>query len=236
LSELFTILLIAWLAGLAAFTGGFLAHVEPSGSSEFKEELTHAVVAFGGGILLAAVAFTLAPKGMEHLSITMLVVTFTSGGIIFCMLDYIISQQVGSRANLMAMLMDFIPESLALGALFGGSRSEGYLLALFIAAQNLPEGFNSFKESTRGKSSVKATLGILFASSFFGPLAAYIGYSFLADSTSITSGIMSFASGGILYLIFQDIAPQSKMGRHWVPALGAILGFVLGMVGKLLLG
>jgi ZIP family zinc transporter len=43
---------------------------------------------------------------------------------------------------------------------------------------------------------------------------------------------MLFASGGILYLIFQDIAPQSHMQRHWAPPLGAVLGFCLGMLGN----
>jgi ZIP family zinc transporter len=47
---------------------------------------------------------------------------------------------------------------------------------------------------------------------------------------------MTFASGGILYLIFQDIAPQSTMRRHWTPPLGAVLGFVAGILGKKLLG
>jgi ZIP family zinc transporter len=47
---------------------------------------------------------------------------------------------------------------------------------------------------------------------------------------------MTFASGGILYLIFQDIAPQAKMRRHWTPALGAILGFAVGLLGKKLIG
>jgi ZIP family zinc transporter len=46
---------------------------------------------------------------------------------------------------------------------------------------------------------------------------------------------MSFAAGGILYLVFQDIAPQSKMQRHWAPPLGAVLGFAVGMVSNQLL-
>lgn len=235
MSELVTILLISWMAGLMAFAGGFLAKAESIEESELKHEITHAVVAFGGGILMAAVAFTLAPKGIEELSAAGLVVTFSLGGILFCIFDYITSKYVGSRANLMAMLMDYVPESLALGALFAENRAEGYLLALFIAAQNLPEGFNSFKESIGGESSAASILTVLLICSFFGPIAAFTGFIYLSDSPSITAGIMSFASGSILYLIFQDIAPQSKMKRHWLPALGAVLGFALGMVGKQLL-
>ena len=43
---------------------------------------------------------------------------------------------------------------------------------------------------------------------------------------------MLFASGGILYLIFQDIAPQSHMRRHWAPPLSAVFGFSVGMLGS----
>jgi ZIP family zinc transporter len=47
---------------------------------------------------------------------------------------------------------------------------------------------------------------------------------------------MLVAGGGILYLVFQDIAPQVRLKRHWAPALGATLGFIVGMVGEKLLG
>jgi len=236
MGELFTILLISWAAGLMALVGGVIAKFEVTVETELKQELAHGVAAFGGGILVAAVAFTLAPKGIEYLSTAGLVITFVVGGSLFCYLDYIISKQVGSRANLMAMMMDFVPESIAMGALFVESRATGFLLAIFIALQNLPEGFNSFRESVEGESTAKSILFMLLLASFFGPIAALAGYLFLADSPVITASITSFASGGILYLIFQDIVPQSKMNRRWLPAFGAVLGFTLGMVGKQLLG
>jgi ZIP family zinc transporter len=50
----------------------------------------------------------------------------------------------------------------------------------------------------------------------------------------ILGGIMLFASGGILYLIFQDIAPQVPLKRSWAPSQGAVAGFALGLVGHLL--
>jgi hypothetical protein len=42
-----------------------------------------------------------------------------------------------------------------------------------------------------------------------------------------------FSGGGILYLVFQDIAPQAKLARHWAPPLGAVVGFLLGMVAQM---
>ena len=45
---------------------------------------------------------------------------------------------------------------------------------------------------------------------------------------------MLFASGGILYIVFQDIAPEAKLRRRWMPAFGAVVGFLLGLIGKML--
>jgi ZIP family zinc transporter len=50
------------------------------------------------------------------------------------------------------------------------------------------------------------------------------------------AGLMLFSSGGIVYLLFQDIAPMSKLKKNWFPALGASLGFLMGMVGVKILG
>jgi ZIP family zinc transporter len=136
----------------------------------------------------------------------------------------------------MAMLMDFIPEAIALGAVFAHDHRTGILLALFIGAQNLPEGFNAFRESVAGRGTVRNTLISLLAVSLFGPAAGSIGYFFLQKHPVLTASIMSFAGGGLLYLVFQDIAPQSKMQWHWTPPLGAVLGFTVGVIGKQLLG
>ena len=136
----------------------------------------------------------------------------------------------------MAMLLDFVPEAMALGALFGHSHKTGILLALFIGAQNLPEGFNAHRENVLTGATAKASLLTLLAVSLLGPLSACAGYVFLRDHSFLTACIMCAAGGGILYLVFQDIAPQSKMRRHWSPPLGAVMGFVVGMIGKQVLG
>ena len=44
------------------------------------------------------------------------------------------------------LAVDFLPEAIALGATFGGGHAGGTLLAILIAMQNLPEGFNAFRE------------------------------------------------------------------------------------------
>lgn len=236
MNETLIIITVSWLAGLAAFVGGVIACIEGSADTDTKREIMHGIIAFGGGILVAAVAYALLPLGIAVLDPSTLTVTFCAGGLFFCILDIYLSKQGSTKAQFIAMLLDFFPEALALGAVFGSDHRLGVLLAGFIGAQNLPEGFNSFREITRAGTKPRVALTVLLVASLLGPLAAYTGYFFLQDQVKLTAAIMTFASGGILYLIFQDIAPQSKIKKHWIPALGAVLGFCVGLLGKKLIG
>lgn len=234
--SIYVMLLIAWGAGLMAFFGGAIAHVEGDAKTVTKRELMHGITAFGGGILIAAVAFALVPEGMKELNAWTLSGLFAAGGATFCIVDAWLERNEGNVAQFMAMLLDFVPEALSLGALFTANPQMGILLAIFIAAQNFPEGFNSYREFKNAKLSSRTALFGLFGVSFLGPLAAIMGYWLLSDAPQITAMIMSFAAGGILYLVFQDIAPKARMRFHWTPALGAVLGFIVGMLSKQLLG
>lgn len=236
MDEITVILLYSWIAGITAFLGGVISHFENTVESKNKDEFVHGVMAFGGGILVAAVAFSLAPEAMNTLSPLLLSITFLGGGLIFSYIDRLLSAKGGSKAQFLAMIMDFVPEALAMGALFSKNKQAAILLAVFIAAQNLPEGFNSFREITTGKASPKKTLAILLMISFLGPFAALLGYYLLVEEHLITASVMSFAGGGILYLVFQDIAPKSSLNKHYGPSLGAVVGFLLGMVGQQMLG
>jgi ZIP family zinc transporter len=66
-----------------------------------------------------------------------------------------------------------------------------------------------------------------------GPLFGVLGWYFGGGHQEVLGAVMLFAAGGILYLLFQDIAPQARLERHWAPALGAVAGFAAGMLGKL---
>jgi ZIP family zinc transporter len=109
------------------------------------------------------------------------------------------------------------------------------LLAVLIGLQNLPEGFNAFRELHALKlRSARRTLLIMWSLVAIGPLAGLLGYFLLVEYPAALGAIMMFAAGGILYLIFQDIAPQSRLRRHWAPPLGAVLGFSLALFSEML--
>src|SRR5690606_18590626 len=131
----------------------------------------HGIIAFGGGILVAAVAFALVPEGLERLSPVALAATFSAGGVLFCAVDAYLARRGDNVAQFLAMLMDFVPEAISMGAVFGENRQLGMLLAAFIGAQNLPEGFNAFREITTSGMKKRTALWLLFGASFLGPMA-----------------------------------------------------------------
>ena len=238
MKDLLKIMLYSFFSGITVFLGGFLSSYLERHSLKglVKKEIIHTSVAFGGGIIVAAVAFVLAPEGMSVLSLVPMAVIFLSGAAVFFFLDRYIEKKGGTVSQLLAMLMDFIPEAIALGAIFATDHNLGLLLAIFIGLQNFPESFNSYLDlRNNGYPSVKC-LSILFVLSFSGVVAAVLGYYLLGNMPKITASMMLFSSGGILYLIFQDIAPMSKLRKSWFPALGASLGFLVGMIGQKILG
>lgn len=228
--------LLTFAAGAAMPLGACFAYWERIRPQWLEQEFRHSVIAFGGGALLAAVALVLVPEGAKGLPTWAVALCFSLGGLCFMILDRALAAASGSSAQLTAMLSDFIPESLALGAAFSAGGQAGPLLALLIGIQNLPEGFNAYRELRSSTSlSARGVLLTFLLMSFLGPIAGLTGHFLLADAPEVVSGIMLFAAGGILYLTFQDIAPQAQLKQHWAPPLGAIAGFLLGLIGQLLI-
>ena len=68
-----------------------------------------------------------------------------------------------------------------------------------------------------------------------GPVSGLTGYYLLALFPRLVGLIMLFAAGGILYLTFQDIAPQAQIKQRWAPSLGAVVGFVFGLIAQMVI-
>ncbi|MFE8072425.1 divalent cation transporter [Marinobacteraceae bacterium S3BR75-40.1] len=244
----FRLLGLSILAGAAIPIGAAIGRFRWIHREWLEQEMRHGVIAFGGGVLLAAVALVLVPEGSKSLSILDTVLWMLSGGIFFCAIDILLARSQTSASQLVAMLADFLPEAMALGALLASDGNSALLLALLIALQNLPEGFNAYRELVaqndprhvhRGRVaqglSPNRVLFMFLLLVLVGPAAALFGHLVLSEMPWTLGGLMLFASGGILYLTFQDLAPQSRLERHWAPPLGAVCGFLLGLVGHLML-
>ncbi len=231
-----TILLLTTAAGACIPLGGFVASFEHVRSRWLEQELRHFLIALGGGILLGAVAVVLVPEGIASMQGSLLAIPIVlAGGLIFFLIERALGLRRRETPQVMGMLLDYVPEAVALGGLVALGAPVAPLLALLIGLQNLPEGFNAFRELHAQKHrSAGRTLAIMVSLVAIGPVAGLLGYFFLSDYPAGLGAIMLFASGGILYLIFQDIAPQSRLNRHWAPPLGAVVGFSVALFGDVL--
>lgn len=227
------LILYSWLAGLSVLLGGALAHIFISHvrRGALKQYVIHSFMALGAGILLAAVGLVLIPHGIDALNLPTILVSFLLGLGFFAWLDGFLAARGGQFATLMAMLMDFIPEALALGALFAVAPQSALLLAVFIAMQNIPEAFNAYLDLRALKLAAKPLLWLFFALSGVGVVAALIGTHILAAHLGVNAALMVFASGGILYIVFNDLAPAIDYQKSPLPPIFAALGFLLGVIG-----
>ena len=233
MEEITKIALYTVFAGACIPLGGLIAYKEKLRPRWLEQEFRHSVIAFGGGILIAAVALILVPEGLAYAGYPVLsAAVLLGGGFVFFALERISGARRREKPQFTAMLLDFIPESLALGGAFAVGAQSAPLLAVFIGLQNLPEGFNAYRElRSVEQSSARNILRFMAFLVPIGPIVAVSGYVYFSQHPVVLGATMLFASGGILYLIFQDIAPQSRMKRHWAPPLGAVLGFCVGMLG-----
>jgi len=198
-------------------------------------ELDSFVSYFGGGALLAAIALVLIPGGIEHTSILSVIAAFATGGLVFWQFSAWARRTRNTASQFAGMLLDFFPEAILLGAVATSGSNVTYLLAGLIALQNMPEGFAAYNEMCEGIKSRGRLLMIFFAASLVGPMAAWFGFMYLATSEFTLAMILLFCSGGILYLIFEDIAPSAHSQKKSFPAIGAIMGFLLGMIGTMII-
>ncbi|WP_296427542.1 divalent cation transporter [Yoonia sp.] len=230
------VILLAGLAGAMIPLGGWLAAHEHIQRHWLRNELRHTVIAFGGGALLSAVTLVLIPNGDAALGDFAVIAWIAAGAMVMASVDAWLTHSGSPKAQLVAMLSDFIPEAIALGAVVASGEGSALLLALLIALQNLPEGFNAYREQADAGMHGPRILRRFLMLALLGPFAAAGGYVLLADLPQITGALMLAAAGAILYLIFQDIAPQAKLRNKRGPALGAVAGFLLGLFGDLVIG
>jgi ZIP family zinc transporter len=230
-----TTLILALLAGLSIPVGALISTNTWFRTTCFEHEIDSFVSYFGGGALLAAIALVLVPFGMEHNDILSAAAAFLAGGVGFWQFGSWMKSKGGTASQFTGMLSDFVPESIALGAAAATGSKTGYLLAALVALQNMPEGFAAFHEMLTGGIPKRRLWPMFLTVPLVGPLAAWLGYACLSTSNYFLGLVMLFCSGGILYLIFEDIAPGSHLKYRNFPAIGAVSGFLLGMLGTMLI-
>lgn len=144
-----------------------------------------------------------------------------------------------------AVTLHNIPEGMAVGVSFAGAligntgitMAGAFALAIGIAIQNFPEGaIISMPLKTEGLSKTKS-----FFYGVLSGLAEIMGALITIFLTQIISPtipyLLAFAAGAMIYVIVEELIPESQDGQHSnLATIGVAVGFVLMMVLDITLG
>ena len=144
-----------------------------------------------------------------------------------------------------AVTLHNIPEGMAVGVVFAGvlignvgiTIAGAIALSIGIAIQNFPEGaIISMPLRAEGMSKGKAFLyGTL--SGIVEPIAACVTILLTNLVVPILPYILSFAAGAMIYVVVEELIPESQMGEHSnIGTIGVAIGFALMMVLDVALG
>lgn len=145
----------------------------------------------------------------------------------------------------LAVTLHNIPEGMAVGVVFAGALAQNtgitmagaIALAIGIAIQNFPEGaIISMPLKSEGMSKSKAFLyGTL--SGIVEPIGAILTICLTNLVVPILPYLLSFAAGAMIYVVVEELIPESQTGEHSnIGTIGVAIGFVIMMILDVALG
>ena len=121
-----------------------------------------------------------------------------------------------------------LPEGIATGVSFGtGNISDAIMVALSIALQNIPEGMVIIAPMLSLGISKGRTLGIAFLTGAIEIIGTLFGYLVVSWASFILPFALSFAGGSMIYVIADELIPEThKEGAKGV-SYALLFGFSL---------
>lgn len=227
--------------------------------NDISPKLNTLILGFASGVMIAASIWSLLipainmPLSQGKLGWLPAAVGFILGGLFLVFLDKVVphihkgtNQTEGPNIELkrstklfLAVTIHNIPEGLAVGFAFGAAASIDHTvgiiaalgLAIGISVQNFPEGAAvTLPLRNVTKSRNKAFLfGVVSAA--VEPLFAVIGYFLAAYIASLQPWLLAFAAGAMIFVVVEDLIPETKISEHsHIGTWAIMLGFVLMMV------
>lgn len=231
--------LLAAIAGLLA-GGALLVGAVVAWFVQVPTRIVAAIMAFGAGVLISALAFDLVLEAQGEGGFWPTVAGFAVGAVVYVVANQLLdrfdqrnprgrSTDPGTGLGVaLGALLDGIPESAVLGLSMVGGGGVSVPVFVAIVISNVPEGLSStagLKASGRSAGYVFVLwTGIALASA----LASLAGFALLdGASGEVTAFITAIAAGAILAMICDTMIPEAFRSAHALTGLLATAGFLL---------
>ena len=240
------VLLTALGVGGATVIGAVLGFIFKKISHTFSD----LVLSFAAGVMLAAAVIGLVLPSLEygsgHTALPVTISGIFCGALCLNLLDRLVphlhrltgvEQEVHpdrtAQLNkvllfVLAIGIHNLPEGIAAGVGFGtGNDAEALTIAAGIALQNIPEGMVIIAPMLAAGMPPRRTFLAALATGLVEVLGALLGYFAVTLSSAILPFALAFAGGTMLYVISDEMIPETHHGdARWV-TYALLTGFCL---------
>lgn len=248
-----TVLITALGVGGATLFGTVIGFLFKNISHKFSD----LVLSFAAGVMLAAAVLGLVLPSLDFggkYGIITTVLGIFAGAFCINILDKIVPhmhKMVGvdieghSNTNLdkvllfvSAIAIHNLPEGIAAGVGFGsGDMSQALMIAGGIALQNIPEGMVIISPMLLAGVSKKKTFLCAALTGLIEVVGTFIGYFAVNLSTAILPFALAFAGGTMLYVVSDEMIPETHShGCEMGATYALLIGFCVMLISDVLLG
>jgi ZIP family zinc transporter len=252
------IVVIGFFASILAGLATGLGALPTLFFSSISKNLFNSLLGAAAGVMLAATAFSLLVPGMAYgnliwpgkgiyvvtmgMLIGALFLHFADRQLPHVHFDSISDTHLSSLKKvwlfIIAITIHNFPEGMSVGVSFGsGEMKNGVVLAIAIALQNIPEGLAvALPLLGLGYSKWRA-VGIATLTGLVEPIGGLLGITMVTIFQPILPVAMGFAAGAMLFVISEEIIPETHSDGHSRPATFALMiGFIIMMILDNMLG
>ena len=251
------VLLTALGVGGATVIGAIIGFLFKNISHKFSD----IVLSFAAGVMLAAAVLGLIVPSLEYgesygtaIKLLITVSGVFTGAVCLNLIDKVVPhlhKLVGAdieshnNANLSKVLLFVtaiaihnLPEGIAAGVGFGsGDVSQALLIAGGIALQNVPEGMVIIGPMLAAGVTPKRTFVCAMITGLVEVLGTLIGYFAVSIASVILPFALAFAGGTMLYVISDEMIPETHAhGCERGATYALLVGFCIMLVSDVLLG
>ncbi len=252
------VFLTALGVGGATVIGAAIGFIFRKASHKFSD----IVLAFAAGVMLAAAVLGLIVPSVEYgmgygapIALLMTVAGVFAGAVCLNLIDKLVphlhkmsspdieEHQSNEKLNkvllfVLAIAIHNLPEGIAAGVGFGsGNTAEALLIAGGIALQNIPEGMVIIAPMLAAGLSTKRTFVYAALTGVVEVIGTFIGFFAVSISTAILPFMLAFAGGTMLYVISDEMIPETHAhGSERGATYSLLIGFCLMLVFDVLLG
>lgn len=247
------VLLTAFGVGGATIIGSFIGFAFKKISHKFSD----IVLSFAAGVMLAAAVLGLILPSLEYGGKFGLLITIAGifvGALALNLIDKLVPhlhKLVGAEPEehknsslskvllfVTAIAIHNLPEGIAAGVGFGsGDTSQALIIAGGIALQNIPEGMVIISPMLSAGVSAKKTFLCAMITGLVEVVGTMIGYFAVSVAFAILPFALAFAGGTMLYVISDEMIPETHAhGSERGATYALLVGFCVMLVTDTLLG